>query len=166
MTLDWAARWSKLHQFLYAGAPICPCTSPIESSHIDSTARSGKFAHGRNKQDFPQAPTYLRWLASRPACRAHSVDAAFADPAKPTPFWGGGGLFLILLSSLSDNCRSPSKGRVQDTPAVHCGWWSPRHARRWSRWRSHQMAPAALVVWLAVSVVAFRSGLATTPKST
>ena len=81
-------------------------------------------------------------------------------------FGGGGGLFLILLSSLSDNCRSPSKGRVQDTPAVHCGWWSPRHARRWSRWRSHQMAPAALVVWLAVSVVAFRSGLATTPKST
>jgi len=116
MTLDWAARWSKLHQFLYAGAPICPCTSPIESSHIDSTARSGKFAHGRNKQDFPQAPTYLRWLASRPACRAHSVDAAFADPAKPTPFWGGGGYFLFYCPVSATTVGLPRKGEFRTPP--------------------------------------------------
>ncbi len=94
MTLDWAAQTSKLHQFSYAGGyalapapPKVPTSTQVLGWENSRTAETSKI--------FPQVPMCLRRLALRPACRTHSVDAAFADPSKTNPILALG----VVISS-------------------------------------------------------------------
>jgi hypothetical protein len=80
-----------------------PTSTQLPGRENSRTAETNKI--------FPRAPTHLRRLALWPACRAHSVDAAFADPSKTNLI-----LAVGAVVSQVDNIRK-SSARV----ARRCG---------------------------------------------
>lgn len=109
---------------------------------------------------FPRAPTYLRWLASRPACRAHSVDAAFADPSKTNPILAVGAVVSQRVD-IRENSAPLAQRRRRCVGRARRNRWEVR-----GREVSHvgplqaRQEPPSPSVWSNASVWSFADGCA------
>jgi hypothetical protein len=113
MTLDWAAQSLKLHQFWYAGAPLCPCTSPIKSSHIGLNCQVGKI-RAREKQTrfFPERPrTCFGWRCD-PRVEYTQWMLHSQIQAKQIPFWPSRPSFPCWTTVLKTWPAQPSDNAV------------------------------------------------------
>ncbi len=122
MTLDWAAQWSKLHQFWYAGAPVCLALAPAKVPTSTQLPGRENLRTAETNKNFPRAPTCLHWLALQPTRRAPSVDAAFADPSKTDSI-----LAVAAVVSQVDNIHKNSACKAWRRRG--CVEWAPGDAR-------------------------------------
>jgi hypothetical protein len=139
----------------YALAPVppkVPTSTQLPGRENSRTAETNKI--------FPRAPTYLRWRALRPTCRAHSEDAAFADPSKTNPI-----LAVAAVISQMDDIR---KNSTSVTLRDQCFIGAPRGDRWEVRGREGSHGgplqpleePPSPIIWSNASVWSFADSCA------
>ena len=146
------------HYALALAQAKVPASTQLPGREKSRTAETNKI--------FPRAPTYLRRLAPRPACRAHSADAAFADPSKTDLI-----LAVAAVVSQVDDIRKNSARVARRC----CGCVGRARGDRWEvrgREVSHGgplqawEEPPSPSVWSNASVWSFADGCAVSKAPT